>query len=159
MIRLRPATVADLDAANRLIEAAVMTWKLPERVKRLALPSYRYHAYDLDHLDLVVAETSDHRIVGVAAVEPALSQDLPPGQTGLLLHGVYVDPAAYRRGIGTRLLDAAAAAARERGMDGLLVKAQAAAEGFFEQRGLRRLAVVDATRDYAGRYWMPVSPA
>lgn len=37
---LRPASPADLGEISALIERAVMTWRLPERVKRLALPSY-----------------------------------------------------------------------------------------------------------------------
>ena len=54
-INLRPALKTDLDAINRVIEAAVMTWKLPERVKRLSLPSYRYTLADFAHLEMVVA--------------------------------------------------------------------------------------------------------
>ena len=40
-IRIRPVDETDLDALNRVIGAAVMTWALPERVKRLSLPVYR----------------------------------------------------------------------------------------------------------------------
>ena len=36
-IDIRPAGQADLEAINRVIEAAVMTWHLPDRVKRHAL--------------------------------------------------------------------------------------------------------------------------
>lgn len=36
---LRPATADDLEAVNRVIENAVMTWDLPDRVKRLASPA------------------------------------------------------------------------------------------------------------------------
>jgi hypothetical protein len=57
------------------------------------------------------------------------------------------------------LLDAAATAARDQGMDGLLVKAQADASGFFAARGLQRLAVDDPARDYPYRYWLAARPA
>ena len=155
--RLRPATVADLAAINAVIERAVMTWPLPERVKRLTLPSYRYNPHDLEHLQIVVAETSEHGVIGVAAWEPANPRDLPAGQTGLLLHGLYVDPDRQRGGAGSRLLDAALAAAREQGFDGLLVKVQPGAENFFLARGLKRLAIADPTRDYPHRFWKAVT--
>ena len=152
--RLRPAAAVDLPAINAVIEGAVMTWELPERVKRLVLPSYRYSRHDLDHLHLVVAEAPDGGIAGVAAWETADQRDVPAGKTGLLLHGLYVDPEQQRRGVGTLLLDAAVSAAREQGVDGLLVKAQPDAVDFFVARGLTRLAVEDPDRDYAHRYWL-----
>lgn len=155
-ITLRPATAADLDAINVVIERAVMTWPLPERVKRLTLPSYRYQSHDLDHLRIVVAEDAGRALLGVAAWEPASARDLPVGKTGLLLHGLYVDPDRQRAGVGSRLLDAAVSAAREQGFDGLLVKAQPAAEGFFLAGGLERVPAVDLARDYPHRLWKAV---
>ncbi len=156
-VTLRPATPADLDAVNAVIERAVMTWNLPERVKRLTLPSYRYQSHDLDHLQLMVADDASRAVVGVAAWEQANARDLPAGKTGLLLHGLYVDPAQQRTGIGRRLLDAAVQAAREQGFDGLLVKARPEAEGFFLARGLTPLPVTDAERDYPHRFWMEIT--
>ena len=136
-----------------------MAWQLPERVKRLSLPSYRYHPHDLDHLHIVVAEDANHAIVGLASWEPASPRDLPAGTRGLLLHGLYVDPSSQRQGMGSQLLAAAATAARDQGVDGLLVKAQADANGFFAARGLQRLAVDDPARDYPHRYWLAARPA
>ena len=152
--RVRPAGADDLAALNGVVERAVMTWRMAERVKRLSLPSYRYHARDLDHLHLVVAEDPLHAIVGVAAWEPATPRDLPDGRRGLLLHGLYVDPAHQRRGLGSVLLDAATVAARTAGYDGVLVKAQADASGFFAGRGLPPLPVRDPARDYPHRFWL-----
>jgi GNAT superfamily N-acetyltransferase len=152
-VMLRPATSADLDAVNAVIERAIMTWNLPERVKRLTLSSYRYNAHDLEHLHMVVAEDAGHAVLGVSAWEPASARDLPVGKTGLLLHGLYVDPDHQRQGVGSLLLAAAVRAASEQGFDGLLVKAQHAAENFFLARGLEALTVTDAERDYPHRFW------
>jgi GNAT superfamily N-acetyltransferase len=148
---------ADLDAINTVIESAVMTWTLPERVKRLTLPSYRYNPHDLEHLNIVVAENSEYGVIGVAAWEPANPGDLPAGKTGLLLHGLYVSPDRQRRGAGGRLLDAALAAAREQGFDGLLVKARPEAEHFFLAQGLEPLPIADPARDYPHRFWKAVA--
>ena len=153
-VQVRPATVDDLPAANAVVERAVMTWQLAERVKRLSLPSYRYHAHDFLHMQLAVAEDAQGTVLGVAAWDAADPRDTPAGQRGLLLHGLYVDPVQQRAGIGTRLLDAAANAARNGGYDGLLVKAQADANGFFAARGLEKLTVVDPLRDYPHRFWL-----
>jgi GNAT superfamily N-acetyltransferase len=150
---LRLAHADDLAALNGVIERAIMTWQLPERVKRLSLPSYRYHTHDLDHLHLVVAEDADHAVIGVAAWTPAHPRDLRTGEHGLLLHGLYVDPAYQRRGVGARLLDAVETAAQAQGLDGVLAKAQADAVAFFEASGWQRLPIEDPKRDYPHRFW------
>ena len=66
-ITLRTARQADLEAINRVIEAAVMTWDLPERVKRLSLPSYRYTSVDFEHFEIVVAEDDRQSMLGIGA--------------------------------------------------------------------------------------------
>jgi GNAT superfamily N-acetyltransferase len=152
-IELRPLAAEDLDRANAVIEAAVMTWDLPDRVKRLSLPSYRYGVHDLDHLTILGAEDEAGRLLGIAAWEPADPTDTPGGARGLLLHGLYVLPASRRAGIGTRLLGAAVHAAHQGGFDGLLVKANPDAQGFFATQGMRRLSTADTGRDYPYRFW------
>ena len=154
---LRPAVLGDLDQINALVGRTVMTWSLPERVKRLALPIYHYDPQDMEHLCILVAEEGAAVLVGVAAWEPADPRDCPQGRRGLLLHGLYVDPDCQGLGLGSRLLAAAADAAREQGYDGLLVKAQADAVGFFRARGLEPLACEDPDRDYANRFWMDLA--
>ena len=151
---LRHAGSADLPALNQVVQAAFMTWHLPERVKRLSLPSYLYDDMDLQHLQLMLAERAG-RVVGVAAWEPAAPQDCPGSTPGLLLHGLYVHPEEGRRGVGRELLHAARAAAAAAGLGGVLVKAQADAVGFFERLGLQALPVEDTARHYARRFWLP----
>lgn len=152
-ISLRAATVDDLAAINRVVEAAFMTWDLPERVKRLSLPSYRYDDMDLRHLQMKLAERTGE-VVGLAAWEPAERKDCPGDAPALLLHGLYVHPEHMRQGIGRILMDSVREAARKGGYAGILVKAQADAVGFFERAGLRSLPVEDAARHYAKRFWL-----
>lgn len=155
-IKLRPGGPADLPAVNAVIESAVMGWDLPERVKRLALSSYLYQQHDLDHLQLWVAQANG-TIVGVASLEPAEPRELPDNRQGLLLHGLYVHPDFQQRGIGTRLLHIAEQQVREKGFDGLLVRAQSGAGRFFANSGLQLLPA-EAAHDYQNRYWKAVSP-
>jgi len=151
-IHIRPADITELDAINHVIELAVMSWPLPERVKRLSLPSYRYDAMDFKALEVVVA-LHDRDIVGVAAWETADPKETPVEGPALLLHGIYVDPAHYRRGIGRLLFRQAERAVHAHGHEGLLVKAQASADGFFLSLGMHRLNPEDPERHYANRFW------
>ena len=157
-INIRKASTADLVDINPVIDAAIMTWDLPERVKRLSLPSYHYTEHDLQTIALMVAEANNKNIVGVAAWDRADSKDAPSGYNTLLLHGIYVEPAHHHQGIGQQLLQAAEQAAIEQGYNALLVKAQASAAGFFLAQGMRPLQVENASRDYAHRYWKPLKP-
>ncbi|MFO8154877.1 MAG: GNAT family N-acetyltransferase [Pseudomonadota bacterium] len=156
-IRLREARADERPVINALIERAVRTWDLPERVLRLSVPLYQYDPVAFDELIAVVAVDEADGPVGVATWEPAAPADCPEGSEALLLHGIYVEPEQSRRGIGRALFEACREAARAAGRDGVLVKAQGDAAPFFEALGLERLPVVDTDRDYARRYWLPVA--
>lgn len=147
---IRPAQQVDLEDINRVIDAAVMGWDLPERVKRLSLPSYHYTAIDLAHYAIHVAVVDEH-IVGVVAwdKEPYTVQQ----QRGLFLHGIYVDSDHQQQGIGSRLFSLAEQAGREQGLTGLVVKSQKDAEAFYASRGMHKLAVTDSEREFASRFW------
>ena len=152
-IIVRPAQLADLDDINRVIEAAVMSWDLAERVKRLSLFSYRYTEVDFDHLEMVVADHETQGVIGVAAWETAEDKDAPPGKAALLLHGIYVTPSMHGQGLGQRLFRFAENAVQQHQVQGLLVKAQAGANGFFVAQGMQRLADEDSSSRYANRFW------
>lgn len=158
-LRLRRAQPEDLEAVNALIGRAIQSWGLPERVQRIGLPLYLYHAGDLGFLEFTVAEDTCGSIIGVAAWEPADPKDTPRGRSALLLHGIYVEPRWHRRGIGSRLLAAAVQAAANNHHDGLLAKAQADAIPFFEAIGLERLPVSNPASDYPHRFWYPTRRA
>ena len=154
---LRAAGRGDLAAINALIARAVDTWDLSARVKRSSIPLYQYHPVDFDFLSMLVAPDGGERIAGVAAWEAADAREAPPGDRAALLHGIYVDPGRTGRGIGSLLLAAVADGARAAGYDGLLVRAQADAVGFFESCGLARLAAADPLADYPHRYWLDLN--
>ncbi len=144
---IRPADAHDLPRVNALITRALTTWDLPERVKRLALPTYLYELEDLASLTLVTAFVGGV-LVGTAAWEAARFE----GVSALSLHGLYVDPEWWGRGVGSCLLEAAERAARTQGAAAITVKAQAGARGFFLARGF---APPEARRasDYAHLLW------
>jgi GNAT superfamily N-acetyltransferase len=154
---VRAANREDLDAINRIVGAAVMSWSLPERVRRLSVPLYRYTPVDLRHLEMVVAVSGREDVTGMAAWEPADATDSPGGRRALLLQGIHVDPCYHHRGVGRRLFQAAEQAACVGRYDGLLVKAQHEATGFFLAHGMCRLEVSDPRRQYANRLWKSLS--
>jgi L-amino acid N-acyltransferase YncA len=154
-ITIRQAGIEDLEEINRTIESAISSWDLAERVKRLSLPSYLYQTHDLDTIELVVAETENGNIKGIAGWEEADPADTPNQQSALLLHGIYVKPKFQHQGIGTQLLRAADITACNGTYSGLLVKAQASATGFFKTNGMEPLAVKNKSRDYEHRFWKP----
>lgn len=152
-LSIRPCSLADLPTVNRIIDAGIDSWQLSERVKRLSKPLYHYGPDDLEHLSIRLA--GDGRTeLGVIAWEPAEPDQLPSGRTGWLLHGLFVQPSEAGRGIGRALVAFCEREARAAAMDGLLVKAQAEAVGFFAGIGFQRLPVTSLSRDYAFRYWL-----
>lgn len=157
-ITLRTANIADLEGINRVIASAVMSWQLAERVKRLSLSSHQYTELDFKHLQFVVAQidkTPDARIVGVAAWEEADVLNTPQDKRALLLHGLYVDAQYHHQGIGQALFERAQQAAIEQHYDGLLVKAQADANGFFIAQGMQPMPQ-ENDRQYGNRFWKPL---
>ena len=154
MHNIEQGTLADLDAVNSVIGQAIGTWTVSDRVKRLSLPVYQYDAVDLSHLHLAVIRDNSRELIALATWEAADKADLPPGKTGLLLHGLYVMPSAFQRGYGSALLQACLTAAEQAGFDGVLVKATRDSESFFAARGMTQLPVNDRQRDYDRRYWL-----
>jgi len=67
--------------------------------------------------------------LGFAAVDPGAD---PPA-----LDALFVDPPAMGQGAGRRLLAAARAAARRRGIEALAIDSDPGAEGFYRAHGAR----------------------
>ena len=143
----------DLPAINAIVEQAVASWDVTERVKRLAMPDYQYRREDMDHMWLLAAQAKDGKLWGFAALEEADSAELPAPGPGLLMHGLFVQPAFMRAGIGTHLLRVGAGVAKTLGYKGMLVKSVRQSRRFFERNGLLALRAEKAT-DYPYRYWL-----
>ncbi len=152
-ITLRDARSSDLHSANKLIAAAIDTWQLANRVKRISLPLYRYHQDDLRDMQLVVADSDDDEILGIAALEQAYASDRFDGLQTSVLHGIYVAPNLHRSGVGSGLLEKIENMARSNGSEVLLVKARPEAISFFCERGFRQLSTRDSSRDYPYRFY------
>lgn len=153
-LEIRQADSDDLDIINQIITAAVMNWDLPERVKRLSLPSYLYKEIDLQFFQVNLV-TSQNKPVAVIAFDNELIK-IKKHKQALLIHGLYVHPQQQTRGIGSQLIKFAEQQAKSKNADGVLVKAQKDAEGFFIHMGMQKLMVENESRDYAGRYWRSV---
>jgi N-acetylglutamate synthase-like GNAT family acetyltransferase len=153
---IRQVNESELKSINDIISACVFNWNLSERVKRLTVSSYQYNSFDLTHFEIYAAiDTNIKTIVGVMALETAKSS-LPEGQTGLLLHGLYVAPIFQKQQIGQQLLEFALQRVKTKGLDGLLVKAQVEANRYFEKQGFEHLSVVDVGKDYPHRWWRKI---
>lgn len=155
-VSIREGRSEDLDQVNRVVELAVMSWQLPDRVKRLAIPSYRYHDYDMSSMTFYVAEDASHQVKGVAALEEVVAS-LASDTRAMLLHGLYVVPECHGQGVGKQLLASSEVYALEQGVSGMLVKAQPEAASFFVQQGYEELEVEDARKDYQHRLWKSFS--
>lgn len=154
-VALRRAGSADVALVNQIVDAAVSTWGLPARVRRLAAPSLRYTARDLEHMDAVIAQDAQGKPLGVAVAEPAGMGDAPSGRSALLLHGLYVVPAHHGEGIGGRLLAWVAGLAAHQGRDGVAVRAWREAEDFFRSRGFQEVTPGNSVGGHPRRLWLP----
>ena len=132
-VAIRRARPRDTSAINFVVESAIDSWPISERVKRLARPLYQYDNVDLHHYDLLVADQSDHAIVGVAS----WSAGKPSPDSTACLQGLFVDAAWHRRGVGVALLEAVVGQAGVRGSGRLALRATRSAENFFLYHGFR----------------------
>jgi N-acetylglutamate synthase-like GNAT family acetyltransferase len=84
-----------------------------------------------------------------------IAEDIP--DKSILIHGLFVQPEQQHKGIGTQLFLQAEHMAQQQSAHGLLVKAHKDAGEFFSAMGMIKLAVSNEVRDYADRYWKPIS--
>jgi GNAT superfamily N-acetyltransferase len=80
-----------------------------------------------------VAQDDSGEVVGVVWVTPSALQGIA------LLHGLYVDPPRWKRGIGRVLFGAAVTFAKGIKAGAMMVYAEPSAEGFYERMGAIRI--------------------
>jgi predicted N-acetyltransferase YhbS len=80
-----------------------------------------------------VAEHKPGEVVGVVIVSTTMLQGIA------LLHGLYVDPPFWRRGVGRVLFEAAIARTKALKAGVLVIYAEPSAEGFYKRMGATRV--------------------
>jgi predicted N-acetyltransferase YhbS len=80
-----------------------------------------------------VAQDDLYEVVGVVCVMPTALQGIA------LLHGLFVDPARWKRGIGRVLFGAAVARAKGMKAGAIMIYANPSAEGFYKRMGAIRI--------------------
>ncbi len=129
-ITIRAARPQDAPALSDLAVRSKGHWGYDAAFLERARPELEVTAEELGRLLAGVAE-EDGRPVGFYAV------DARAGQPELL--ALFVEPAAIGSGLGKRLFEAAASAAREAGFARLTIESDPNAEAFYRSRGARRV--------------------
>jgi GNAT superfamily N-acetyltransferase len=144
---------------NAIIAAAIDSWPLPARLRRLSVPVLAYRDDDFDAYAIALvhcAGRSEGAPVGVVA--RCLETSVADGSY-LFVHGLYLLPALQRRGIGRELLGRLEGEAVEARARGVLVKAERVALPFFLGAGYAQLAPGEGPGgDYPYRCWRELSP-
>lgn len=151
MLTLREIDTDELATANDIVVSAIESWDMKPRLRRLVSQTYQYDAGDFDTMRLFLLE--DEHPQAMLAVEDYPGDEVNVNARILLLHGIYVRPERHGEGMGRQLLEATKALAREGGFAGVLVKAHASANGFFQATGMQELPITDERRDYPHRFW------
>ena len=150
-LRLRDATVADLDQLVRLHVQAFDETHGPGPSVDVREQQWRKAFSDPDpDWFCVVAETSGGRLVAFARGQPYTEEEL--GDFRGELNKIYVLRQYQKQGVGRRLVCAVARGLLIRGIDSMLLfgDAGSASNGFYERMGAERL--VAANGEFHGGY-------
>jgi GNAT superfamily N-acetyltransferase len=135
-VKLRDATVADLDALSALAYASKAHWGYDDSFMRACRDELTVHAVDLERAVVRVAtEEMERGLLGFHCVAP-LTADL------VELTWCFVAPPAMGRGVGRALLADAASVAALAGARVLRIEADPNAEAFYLRHGARRVGEV-----------------
>jgi GNAT superfamily N-acetyltransferase len=145
---------ADLTSINQVVTSAAMSWPKSERAKRLVLPVLSYTGEDFNHYKFLLYQAQG-QCVGVAVIDTQMPVATARG-SGRLLHGLYVAAAEQGRGYGQTLLRSACDLAAAVGADGIVVKAERVAIGFFEHCGLQLLPA-SGPSEHPYQFWYQIT--
>lgn len=146
---------SDLCAINRIVEQAVSSWGLPERVYRLTKPLLAYSGTDLNFMRAVLVLNAELNAIGTALWETGGLESAAKQTSPLFLHGLYILPEFQRQGIGTRLIDHVSRYARQAGYNGIEIKAWRDSEPFFLRLGFNDAAGAHERILYPRQLWRP----
>ena len=155
IVLIERATQNTMREINDLIVRAVMAWPLAARVKRRASTVLQYDSVDFDSFEIYCGYR-DAALVGTLAIDDELTA-LDAAKAGMLVHGVYVDPAVRGQGIGRVLLQFAEQQALAGSFDGVVIKAQRVSRQFFERCAYTHFPPT-AANDYPYLYWKALAP-
>ena len=151
---MRSAGSPDLAVINNVVNHAIETWNLPERVRRLAKPSLTYTESDLDFMLAALGENEEGNAIAAALWEP--EEGRLSRHSSILLHGLYVMPEYQRNGVGACMVEHVSKIARKAGFHGMTVKSWRDSEDFFLKLGFSDSAISGQERLYPRQLWKPV---
>jgi GNAT superfamily N-acetyltransferase len=138
MIRVRAARAGEVDALSALCLRSKAHWGYDAEFMRRSVPALTVAPAIIEAGQVLVAEDSDGRLLGVAAVE-ALET---PGEFDLAL--LFVDPGAIGSGVGRELFDAAVKLAADQGGASLSILADPFAAAFYQHLGAVKIGEVQS---------------
>ena len=131
--KIRPARASEAEALSALCARSKAHWGYDAEFMRLSAASLTVRPEMIASGRVVVAENDDDgRVLGVAAVAPLEEEG------SYDLDRLFVEPDALRRGVGQRLMLAAAEIARAEGAARLIILADPNAAAFYERMGAVR---------------------
>lgn len=132
MITVRPARVVEAAALSDLCFRSKASWGYDETFMQQSRSALTVGDAAIAAGRVIVA-TEGEAVLGVVAV--AVEGDIAD------LDLLFVDPAAFGRGVGRLLMQEAAAAARLQGARRMTILADPGARGFYERMGARLIGM------------------
>ncbi len=101
-----------------------------------AMPALTVTLPMINNSRVQVAQDKSGKLAGAVVMMPTALQGIA------LLHGLYVDPPLWKRGIGRMLFGAAVSRAKMLPAGALIIYAEPSAEGFYKRMGAIRIGDV-----------------
>ncbi len=142
-----------LDVVNDIVEEAVSSWGIADRVRRLILPSLLYNEVDLQHMRFLLLDDEGGKAVAVAIWEEIGGTDTSSRTRKVQLHGLYVRPRWQRQGLGAGILEFVGLWVGMHGLDGITVRPWRESEAFFRRHGFESASDRASPEDSSPGLW------